>query len=232
MRTQVQLQNGQRKIKGAFTLIELLMVITIIVILAGRLLPAVSRSKGKAGAVVCLNNAKQIDLALLMFAEENDGFPNSKTVTYLYWQSITKQTGVKQLLWEQEAKLYECPLNPVICSIPSPPRGPLDPMPAETAGIYTNSYYFNERYAETDVPGLGGVKTMRISAPEKTALVVEATAYDALPAHILNREKMNDAPNTIAFVDGHAKLTKIYYTGAPPRQVNPPPGYDYKWTEK
>ena len=55
-----------------FTLIELLVVIAIIAILAGLMLPVLAKAKQKGQSSICLNDLKQVGLAMQMFADEND----------------------------------------------------------------------------------------------------------------------------------------------------------------
>jgi prepilin-type N-terminal cleavage/methylation domain-containing protein/prepilin-type processing-associated H-X9-DG protein len=59
--------------RRAFTLIELLVVIAIIAILMAILMPALGRAREQGKRAACLSNLKQLTLAWIMYADENDG---------------------------------------------------------------------------------------------------------------------------------------------------------------
>jgi len=66
------LRQASKRFLPAFTLVELLVVIAIIAILMAILMPALNRAKEQGKRAVCLNNLRQLTLAWIVYADEND----------------------------------------------------------------------------------------------------------------------------------------------------------------
>ena len=236
----------------AFTLIELLIVVAIIVVLAALLLPALKGAKENAQSVKCLNNLRQIGALAMMYASDYDG----STLPGAGWASGVSRTvvvdpvygGYPALRWmdflfeysRHNIEVLECPAQRT-------PRGNYQPVPPYGRRNYMPGYLINWQtagYADTGIKldsvkhpyqkiwfadsAFGGVGTQPTTW-DTYAPIMCLFAGNASNARPISR-RHRDGSNLV-FMDGHAEWRRYldamawYYDYA--AQVDPGSGEVY-----
>jgi prepilin-type N-terminal cleavage/methylation domain-containing protein len=226
-----------------FTLLELLLVIGVIAILAALVLPALGRAKARAQQPVCMNNLRQIGLAIRMYAEDSsdafppatNGPPGSFNAYTLLMKSYVGFPGTNP----ERAKLFACPADTFYWDYEN---GWISQSLNQQARFYYSSYGFNGgnftsgRPPIARWPGIAGRKLSSIKKPVKTVLALEFAALLPYSWHEPARvSHYNNARDVVCFVDGHVSFIKMYWNAAKTNGIeawhyDPPPRYDYQWS--
>jgi prepilin-type N-terminal cleavage/methylation domain-containing protein len=100
--------------RGAFTLVEMLVVIAIIAILAAMLLPALEKAKLHAKTIACVNNLKQLGICLVLYKDDNKGF----------FPCVEDDANNDVWVWPAQLRTYSSGgTNTAIFMCPSAPAG-------------------------------------------------------------------------------------------------------------
>lgn len=111
----LNLRSQRNCLQSGFTLIELLVVVSIIALLVSILLPALSKAREQAKAVMCMNNTKQIGLATLLYVEDNqEYFPAANGWSSAWIQLLavyvdTEAADLAREVGEGENNIFVCP---------------------------------------------------------------------------------------------------------------------------
>ena len=189
--------------KKGFTLIELLVVIAIIAILAAILFPVFAKAREKARQTTCLNNLKQIGLAMVQYVQDYDEIYPSLINEYNgpYGDPKLYTVGILDSYIKNE-KVWECPSA--------------DKSSVSTTGMLNISYMINGCltyvYQQTSMAQIGRPSDL---------VVVYDSGYH-LPITYLRPEhvdgntfgwpymygKLHNGGANFAYADGHSKWTK------------------------
>ncbi len=213
--------------RGAFTIIELLIVIAIIAVLAGMLLPTLRWARESARSVNCVSNLKQLVMAWQIYADNHDGvacpsyeYRDGFTVEYA-WDFRIKiadpsDWGYGYLgRYIKDGRITACPSY----------------IPPTTWGRPYTGYAYNATYIGGDV--IGGVPSAKVSAirsPSRTVVFADAgfgnpvtpcnylrapsdSLFVAGKVHFCHQDTAN-----VAYADGHVESTDkkhLYNPGTP-----------------
>jgi len=123
-----------RRALPAFTLIELLVVIAIIAILAAMLLPALSRAKESGKRIACINNVRQLNLALHMYVDDNQGCYPSRSETDRWPNRLNADYG-------RNLSVLLCPSDGLNPQTGTDPHNPADGAPRSYLINAFNDYF-------------------------------------------------------------------------------------------
>jgi prepilin-type N-terminal cleavage/methylation domain-containing protein/prepilin-type processing-associated H-X9-DG protein len=231
-----------RHSRRAFTLIELLVVITILAILAGLLVPAVQKVREAANRLKCVNNLKQMGLALHQYhaayrffpasgwTKAGPGNPGGKwhswraaILPYAEQGNLVRAMDLNFHWWEvpnQPAislgvKLFECPSVPSRMSVTGALAKPI-PTPGRPALV------FDKSPAPTDYEAIQGVQPDSINPHLPVALYTVANRFG-----VMHRDSSHDlaaipdgASNTVMVVECAGRPQVFRYGKPSPSILN------------
>jgi prepilin-type N-terminal cleavage/methylation domain-containing protein/prepilin-type processing-associated H-X9-DG protein len=220
--------------RRAFTLIELLVVIAIIAILAGLLLPSLSKAKGSGQQIACLNNVRQLQTAWAMYITDHDNTLPENKMTGLGLLGCVSTTnswvvGNTQATADvsniRQGSIFPYAPNPGIFRCPADQSSVFGESASRTRSYSMNAYLnggLDVRIYNGYLPGIV-VKESELRANPSGVFVFldenEATIEDGVfllyrepadfwqngPAHRHNRGA------NLSFADGHSERWKWNY---------------------
>jgi hypothetical protein len=204
-----------------------------------------SRAKGAAKKATCINNLHQINVAVLMYADDHADSIRGATRDYHIYFSY--KDGIRPYLLRNGSitndQLFTCPADDFECELPAiheffRPDNVTGDGFYHLKQTYYSSYIFNGAAANSKETRVAGRALSSAREPSRLVLVCELSGAIGLSGHDRRQpEQFNNAKNVMSFVDGHVSFIPIYWNGdsgegGMPIAYDPPAGYEYIWFGK
>ncbi len=180
-----------------FTLIELLVVIAIIGILAGILLPVLSRARESARKTQCASNVKQIGMGLIMYANENsEQFPSDSA----YDGASPAMRGLNLLFdtYVSDKRVFNCPSDTTVSNATQDEN--MDTASSSTTEAFDSnecSYGYDRDHTQVDDAGIA----------------LAADRPPATPSSTASSANHNGRGQNVVYVDGHVEFVNTPLAG-------------------